>query len=502
MIAVYIGYDINNGIKYAKLCVSKRVDGKVKTFQKNLGRVIDEEKKIYKSRERGIFTYDLETDTYSVPDKDEECVKNAMPQTEEKLILDFGDSYFLSNFIKESGIDKAIEAMGYSNNDSLYAIIMFYILCSMANCHAEEWYEGNYCRCLFPDADLRSQRISDMLEQIGTENCYRKFFEEYLKMFAKSKDGENILIDSTGLPNSIHFPLTAISNHNGKISNEVRLIYVLQQGTNIPLFFRYCPGNVIDVSTLTKTILELKAHNVDTNFATLDAGYLTEENVRELFDAKISFLSRLRENTSLYKRVVEEHLSTLESKENIISFNGRYIYLKKIKENYWGHNVYVYLGRDLNMQSVESSKLYESADKKKLTPAQVHNARQSQGIFVLVSSRSIEVNDVMQKYYMRTNIEQMFDICKNYTNMLPLRVQKEETFRGHLMLSFISSVIVKLIQSKLSNSKYTPQSAFLNLRNHKCKVFDDYVLTMESAKRANDIYKFFGIMPPHLLMRN
>ncbi|MXI86930.1 hypothetical protein GRZ57_09175 [Sphaerochaeta halotolerans] len=38
---MYIGYDIKNGIKYAKICTGKRVNGKVVTSQKSLGRVLD-----------------------------------------------------------------------------------------------------------------------------------------------------------------------------------------------------------------------------------------------------------------------------------------------------------------------------------------------------------------------------------------------------------------------------------------------------------------------------
>lgn len=112
--------------------------------------------------------------------------------------------------------------------------------------------------------------------------------------------GEDILIDSTGLPNSIHFPLTAISRHNGKISNEVRLIYVTQRETSLPLFFRYVPGNVINVSTLTRTVKELKAYDINTKFAILDAGYRTAENTKELYDSKVSFISRMSEKLSLY----------------------------------------------------------------------------------------------------------------------------------------------------------------------------------------------------------
>ena len=137
-----------------------------------------------------------------------------------------------------------------------------------------------------------------------------------------SSNTENVLIDSTGLPNSIRFPLTAISNHNGEISNEVRLIYVVQQNTGFPLYFRYCPGNVIDTMTLIRCLEELKAQGINVKFAILDAGYYTDENIRELFDSKISFITRLKANLVIYKGLVKEHLSSLESKENLVEYNG------------------------------------------------------------------------------------------------------------------------------------------------------------------------------------
>ena len=81
----------------------------------------------------------------------------------------------------------------------------------------------------------------------------RAFFNAYLSVLKENDDGNEdagILIDSTGLPNSIHFPLTAVSNHNGVISEEVRLIYVVQQDTRLPIYMRYVPGNIVDTTTL------------------------------------------------------------------------------------------------------------------------------------------------------------------------------------------------------------------------------------------------------------
>lgn len=499
---MYIGYDKRNGCEYAKICKSERINGKVKTTQVPLGRVIDKARGIYRNRARGVFTYDLATDTYGVPDSSIAIPVTRRSNSKEKLILDFGNSFFLSRYITRIGMDPAVNAMQYGNRDSIRAMLMYYILCNMANCNAQEWYSGNYVRILYPKANLESQRISDLLASIGEESSYRAFFKEYAKLLVRRKEtadgetygGEDILIDSTGLPNSIHFPLTAVSNHNGKISNEVRLIYVVQQGSNLPLFFRCIPGNVIDVSTLTKTILELKTLGINTKFAILDAGYLTEQNVRELYENKVSFVSRLQENRRLHKDLVEQYLPILREEENLVAYNGRYAYIcRRECELLPGRRAYAYIGLDLAMQSMEATKLFDRASKAKLSESEIHNRLRTQGIFILISSRPIAKEKILPMYYTRQQIEQVFDICKNNANMLPLRVQSEKTLRGHLLLAFTASVVCRKLQEDLKATCFTPESAFLTLGNHKCKVYDGYVITQEAVAKQNALYKKFGV---------
>lgn len=172
---MYIGYDIKNGVKYAKICSSSRVDGKVRTEQKSLGRVLDEEKGVYQNRKLGIFTYDVETDTYGKPDAAFVPEVSKRKNHREKLILDFGDAFFLDSFITQKGLRSCIDAIGYGNPDTLYAMIHYYVLCNFALTHAEIWYEGSYVSELYPKANLSSQRISDFLASIGDENSQRYF---------------------------------------------------------------------------------------------------------------------------------------------------------------------------------------------------------------------------------------------------------------------------------------------------------------------------------------
>jgi len=496
---MHITYDIKKGKTYAKACKSRRNGEKVEKEYIYLGRVLDAGAGIYQNRERGVYKYIKEKNEY------EEVAEEYVPEEKdgkEQLILDFGDVYFLEQYMKRQGIDRLIEAIGYGNPDTMYAMVSYYTICSMANCHAMSWWEGSYARVAYPKANLTSQRISNFLAAIGEEQVQRRFFREYFKQLEQAGvDTGNVLIDSSGLPNSIDFPLTAIRNHNGEISNETRLIYVVHQKTGLPIYFRYCAGNIIDTTTLIVCLEELKAQGVDVNFAILDAGYYTEDNIKELFGKRISFLTRMKANSKIYKELVAAHFDTLDTKENLVEYNGRYVYLKSVQFELVGYNAYAYIGIDIERKSYESQKIFKRAKDKNMNTSQVFSAMKKQGLFVLVSSRRIAKTKILPLYYTRQQIEQVFDVGKNYADLIPLRVHNEDTFRGHLLLTFIATVIIKQIQDLLINSSINPISLFLNLRNHKCKVFFDKIIIQEVFKNANDCYKLFNFPCPTVLPR-
>jgi len=240
----------------------------------------------------------------------------------------------------------------------------------------------------------------------------------------------------------------------------------------------------------------LKAQGINVKFAILDAGYYTEDNIRELFENKISFITRLKSNLVVYKDLVREHLGSLESKENLVEYNGRYVYLKCVPIKLNDYSAYAYVGLDIERKSSESRKTFQRAKDKKMDTSQVFDTIASQGVFIIVSSRRIAAAKLLPLYYTRQQIEQIFDIGKNYADLLPLRVQTEETFRGHLLLTFIATVVLKHLQDALLKTAFNPISVFLNLRNQKCKVFADKIVTHEPFKKANDIYKLFKIKWP------
>ncbi len=464
-----------------------------------------------------MFIYDIETNTFSdVPAEYEE------PKIERKtkyskrptLIVSFGDVFFLNEYLKQSGLIKAVDAIGYRNSDTLHALLAYYILSPLANSHAEDWWELTYSRYLYPKAQMSSQRISDALADIGSEDAKRSFFAEYYRFLEKTKDQNKpetpygidggILIDISGLPNAIHFPLTAINNHNGKISEEVRLIYVVQQRTGLPLFFRYVAGNVIDASTLTRTIAELKANGINTKFAILDAGYYTGVNADILLDAKVSFITRMKSNFKAYKQVVRDNLATLESKGNLVRYNRRLVYIKCVpcmigeKED---RPAFAYLCKDLTMKHELEKNLVERATDQDMPNGDIFDAMQSQGIFVLIASRKISKDKLLPLYYTRDQVEKIFELCKQDTKILPLNVNTEAAFRGHLMMTFISAVTLKMMSDKLKKTSLTTESMFMNLHEQHAIIYKKEFITTEPVKKMNEAYKAFKIQCPATIKR-
>ena len=209
---------------------------------------------------------------------------------------------------------------------------------------------------LYPKANLTSQRISDFLNSIGSMETLLKYFEAHIDWVKKNICNDPaILVDSTGLPNSIHLPITALSNHNGKISREARMTTLIQRDSGYPLMFRLTPGNVTDMTCLIRSIQELGMHGVHTDFSLLDAGYFTNDNIDRLYEAKIEYLTRLPErNSTISDKVRKVLLPNLKSKENLVNYDGRRLYISHtdIKVGTKNdHEAFAYLGYDIDRAS-------------------------------------------------------------------------------------------------------------------------------------------------------
>jgi len=489
-----------NSATYAELRSSKRISGTEAPVSNvvYLGQVIDLERGIFKNRERGIYKYTIDA---GFEETDMQDTTLLAAYQNEKLIVDFGASYLLAQFAKNTGFWDVVRQTLPGRENTLMAMLFYYIEVAASNQDAERWLRGSFSSLLFPSAQLQSQRISEFLAKLGDEAVAQDFFVRYIKLQWPQGTKAAILIDSTGLPNAIHFPLTAVSTHGGETTEETRLIYVVDAKSGMPLFFRYNAGNIVDVSTLKSTLDELKANGVSVKDAIVDAGYCSEKNIDELYRAKIQFLTRIPTNRTLYRDMLANHGADALADECRYMYQDRMVGIKRIYTTLFGHRAYVYVCIDYNTRNDQIMHFTKGAISDK-TPRKKWGAHtKDMGFFELVSSRKIEPEDLLPLYYTRQTVEQVFDVCKNNIKMLPLRVHSEETFRGHILLSFMAVSLYLALNHRFKGHKtFTAQNALMEMRNLKCKVYDKHLLVKEPTKDMKQIAKLVGIKIPDKLI--
>jgi hypothetical protein len=485
-----------NGIQYAEVRTSIRKKDQAcpDSIPQYLGKVIDLDQGFFKNKELGVYKYTLEGGV-ELTDIPEATISSS--HGIEKRILDFGSSHLLAQFTKHEGLWDLFRQTLPKCEDSLMALLFYYVEMATSNRDAIYWLEGSYSHILFPSAQLESQRISELLAKLGDETVVRHFFSRYLKIVLPKDKLTGILIDSTGLPNAIHFPLTAVNVHNGELSEEVRLILVIDTLTGLPLFFRYNAGNIVDITTLKSTMNELKENGVSVRHAILDAGYCSEDNVKELYHEKIRFLTRLPTNRKLYKSSLLKYREEILSNDCLNMYQERMIGIKRIYSSIYGHRGYLYLCVDYDRRRDQIAKFYKSAVSDKIPRKEWNSHTDSMGFFGLVSSEKIEPIELLPLYYTRQKVEQIFDVTKTNLHIIPLRIHNEETFRGHILMTFMATVLYSKLNKCFSGHKaFTAENALAQLKNLKCKVYDRCILISELTKNMKDICKLAAIEVP------
>ena len=279
---------------YAK--ESKREGSKVTTRYTYMGKVADRELEVIYTPERGFFTFDCKTRQYGEPP-----AGFVYPQEPgENMAMAFGGAFFLNAFLHKTGMMDLIDSLPFGNKDSIRALVLFYVLCPLASCYAEQWYDAGIARLLYPQARLASERISELLAAVGTGDSVQNYLERQAAwVLGHLNPDRNILVDSTALENSVSIPLSRPGVHNGKVEIAVRFIAVVQRG-GMPLFFKPVTGSTVDVSTLPFVLETMQGMGIDVESCRMDAGYTCGSNLDISYDenhkCKIDYITIVKSN--------------------------------------------------------------------------------------------------------------------------------------------------------------------------------------------------------------
>ncbi|KJU86701.1 transposase, IS4 family [Candidatus Magnetobacterium bavaricum] len=230
----------------------------------------------------------------------------------------------------------------------------------------------------------------------------------------------------------------------------------------------------------------------------MDAGFFSEDNIKNLYKENIHFTTRLPSARKLYKELVKTETDKIEQFSNAVRYGKRALFIKEKKVDLYGKDAYAYIIIDPLRKGREISKYLIDALEESINAEEVEFKLKNRGLMIIISSFSIAKNEVVPLYYMRQTVERLFGFSKDDLKIIPLRIHKEETFRGYLLFMFISLTIFVMLKNSIGKN-YTIEEILFKMKNLKCKIFDKEALIQELTKQQKEILTKLNILVPKKL---
>jgi hypothetical protein len=159
----FIHYQTKNNAEYASIYTPRWKNGGKYNDIENLGRVIDKQNGIFRSRKRGLFKFTLKDGFIELSNSK----YNIFPEKINTLI--FGDVYISYKILLQDGYIDLFKNIFTNIYENIAPLILYRLLNNRPNIDAIHWWNGSYAKCLFPNAKLQSARISEYLTEIGSD---------------------------------------------------------------------------------------------------------------------------------------------------------------------------------------------------------------------------------------------------------------------------------------------------------------------------------------------
>jgi hypothetical protein len=483
-----------NNVTYAEVRSSVGVkEGQPKSPPIYLGKVIDIKKGYFQNNKLGVFKYTIKNGFESADIADQ---KPDNSPDEEIEILDFGSSYLLEQFSKKIGLWDLFRDTLPDSADSLMGMLFYYIEIDAPNMDAYRWLRGSYSSRLFPSTQLNLDGISELMTKLADESVVRDFFKRYLPLLTLENKRTAIIFESRGIPDAIHIPILSMHEYSLVVSEETRVIYVVDSKTGLPLFFNFDIGSIVDAKTLKLIFEKMKKFGVYIDHAILGSEYFSKNYLQVLNGANIKFLMRLDANCKIFQHAIDDNFEDTLSESHMYGCNGHSFGITQIKISLLGFPGYAYICVDHQARKTLIEEFAKGSIANNLPRIVWSEFTKTMGFFILVSSEQADLYDLLELFVARDEMEYRMGVRQINTYPLPTQYDYEKTFSGHVMLSFMATILSNRLKHCFRGTIYTTKNCLLEMRNLKCKVYKDRIIVPELTSEMKSICKRAGIDLP------
>lgn len=372
-------------------------------------------------------------------------------------------------------------------------------------------------------------------------------------------------IQRLGCPSSLIFDTTSISsysdqldwaewgyNRDGDELPQVNFSLVSARQSRLPIYYRMLPGSIPDVSSLKITLELLKEHGINDFITSLDRGFYSIANVRNMISRNIDFVLGVPFSCKQANQLIAKHRSSLRSPKRSLSYNGNII--RHVKDCWkvdmgkgnppkeLAAHIFWDYARQSDQEKEFESRVFQIESKAKSDAPNGFSSKKDAYVwlkenakklsfcfkikavdmiwyierklhsiafavakkgFTIVTTTKLSADglEVIDVYRGRDSIEKLFDILKNENKQNRLRTGHRKAVNGRLFTAFVSIVLHAELENRMRKSnllkRYTVVELLAILRKlERVKMESGNSYLLELTKTQREIFEKLEIPLP------
>ena len=451
----------------------------------------------------------------------------------------FGATHLLDCIGEQTGLTHDLDAVfGKAISRKIQSLAYFLVLESESSMYRfgkfAKTHRHPYAK------DIASQRISELFAGITEDEKY-SFFRHRA---ARCLQEEYLAYDTTSISSYSEMMKSVKYGKNKDLENlpQINLAIVFGEKSMQPIYYRKLPGNINDVSTVGKLLVDMDFIGVKKAKFIFDRGFYSKRNIDALFRKNHKFVVAGKSNTLISKDLLNE---VRESIKHFSNYNEEQQIYAVAKKSVWEYeytdrrgnthskskpiNLFAYYDGQraerektefiIKLKEAESAFLndcmtqsqqdlldkyfYSEKTPTGRVPTKPNNeaieSRMGEfGFFTLLSNHITDAIQALQIYRSKDVAEKAFSNIKNRLDMKRTGVSSEEALEGKLFLQFVALTYVSYINQVMAHNdlykNYTMSTLLDELDVIELYTYPNKkVHISEVTKKQSDILSCFNV---------
>lgn len=450
-----------------------------------------------------------------------------------RLVYSYGEFIPYLYILKELEINEILNEICPKAKDALVikTLVLNRLIRPLALQNIKTWFEGTILSREGEPA-LSSQSLSNFLSEISDTSIPQHFISRFV---ARNSNVNSLMFDITSL--SSYSKLNSLLEYGYNRDNDdlpqFNFSLAVDREKGIPLMYDIYPGSIKDVTTIKNSIKKMRSAGLKFSALVLDRGFFSASNIHELIEEKMPFIIGTPFTLKEVKMLISSVHSDIEDPELVKLYNKKPMFVKDVKIAVGPHNLQGYLFYDLKREQDEKNSFYTRLyqTKELLLKVRIQKwmkldkviediAKDLQGYFecrfngdafqvnikkkavaqrvnkmgkmVLLYYGDFSWKECLEMYRQKDLVEKCFKALKRDILASPLNVQKQETVRGLIFVTYLALILrfklLKMMQVAKLDETYSVEALMLELEKiKKVELQNGDLITTEIGKRQREI---------------